>query len=55
LNDVEYSENRVEVDGNIVTSQSPGTAMEFAMKMIEILFGTDRVAVVNKGVIANIP
>jgi protein deglycase len=54
LNDVEYSENRVEVDGHIVTSQSPGTAMEFAMKLIEILFGTDRVAIVNKGVIANI-
>jgi len=51
---VEYSENRVEVDGNIVTSQSPGTAMEFAMQLVEILFGADRVAIVNKGVIAKL-
>ena len=29
--------NRVVVDGNIITSQGPGTAMEFALKIVEIL------------------
>ena len=52
--DIQYSENRVVVDGNIITSQSPGTAMEFAMKLIEILFNTDRMETVNKGVIAKL-
>lgn len=51
---VPYSENRVVVDGNIITSQSPGTAMEFAMKLVEILFDNARMQTVNKGVMAKI-
>ena len=35
--------DRVVVDGNIVTSQGPGTAMEFALKLVEILKGKDKV------------
>jgi protein deglycase len=49
-----YLEDRVVVDQNIITSRSPGTAMEFAFKLVEILFGKDRVVIVNKGVMANI-
>ena len=49
-----YVENRVVVDHNIITSRSPGTAMEFAFKLVEILYGKDRVRVVNKGVLAKI-
>lgn len=30
---------RVVVDGNIVTSQGPGTALEFALKLVELLVG----------------
>jgi 4-methyl-5(b-hydroxyethyl)-thiazole monophosphate biosynthesis len=30
---------RVVVDGNCITSQGPGTALEFALKLVEILFG----------------
>ena len=30
---------KVVVDGNVVTSQGPGTAMEFALKLVEILRG----------------
>ncbi len=52
LKDVKYSEKRVEVDGNVITSQSPGTAMEFSLQLIEVLFGQERVEVVNKGVLA---
>lgn len=31
--------DRVVVDSNVVTSQAPGTAMEFALKLVEILVG----------------
>ena len=32
-----YIENKVEVDGNIITSRGPATAMEFAYKLLEVL------------------
>ncbi len=47
-----YLEDRVVVDGNIITSRAPGTAMEFALTLVKILFGKDRVDTVNKGVLA---
>ncbi len=34
---------RVVVDGNIITSQGPGTALEFALKIVEKLLGTKKV------------
>jgi len=36
------SEDRVVVDGNLVTSRGPGTALEFALQLVEILCGQDR-------------
>lgn len=32
-----FINNRVVTDGNVITSQGPGTAMEFAIKLVEIL------------------
>ena len=37
LKDANYTENLVEVDGNLVTSRGPATAMLFAYKLVEIL------------------
>lgn len=37
----QYCNDRVVVDGNLITSQSPGTAMEFALKLVEVLAGED--------------
>jgi protein deglycase len=54
LRGINYRDDRVVVDGNIVTSKSPGTAMEFALKLLEILFGQERRDVINKGVLAKI-
>ncbi|MBN2442530.1 MAG: DJ-1/PfpI family protein [Spirochaetales bacterium] len=34
-----FSEERVVVDGNVVTSRAPGTAAEFALTLVEILKG----------------
>ena len=35
-----YQEDRVVVDGNLITSRGPGTTFEFALKLVELLCGT---------------
>jgi len=42
LNPAQASDERVVVDGNCVTSQGPGTAIEFALKLIELLLGPQK-------------
>jgi protein deglycase len=32
----------VVVDGNCITSQGPGTALEFSLKLVELLFGSEK-------------
>ncbi|MFV2058416.1 MAG: DJ-1 family glyoxalase III [Thiohalomonadales bacterium] len=41
LNDTEISGAPVVIDGKIITSRGPGTAMDFALQLIEILVGVD--------------
>ena len=48
------SDQNVVVDGSVITSQSAGTAMEFAFKLVEILCGADKAAEVNRGVLARL-
>jgi len=38
----EYRNDRVVIDGAVITSRGPGTAMEFALTLTERLFGADR-------------
>lgn len=45
-------EERVVVDRNIITSEGPGTAMEFAFKLVEVLFGPEKAEDVNRVVFA---
>jgi 4-methyl-5(b-hydroxyethyl)-thiazole monophosphate biosynthesis len=49
-----YDEGRVVIDGRLVTSQGPGTAMEFAMALVEVLMGRQKVEEVNQVVLAKI-
>jgi len=49
-----YDEGRVVIDGRRVTSRGPGTAMEFAMALVEILMGRQKVEEINQGVLAKI-
>jgi 4-methyl-5(b-hydroxyethyl)-thiazole monophosphate biosynthesis len=42
LDNVDSVESRVVVDGNCVTSRGPGTALEFALKLVELLYGEDK-------------
>jgi 4-methyl-5(b-hydroxyethyl)-thiazole monophosphate biosynthesis len=45
------SNDRVVVDANCVTSQGPGTAIEFALKLVELLFGPDKAKEVAKAML----
>lgn len=54
LQGVSYQEERVVVDGRIITSRGPGTAMEFAMKLVELLVGKEKVEEINKDVMAKL-
>ncbi|MCH8011480.1 MAG: DJ-1/PfpI family protein [Candidatus Marinimicrobia bacterium] len=48
----EYTGSRVEVDGRVITGQAAGSAMEFAFKLVEVLFGKEKVEEINQGVLA---
>lgn len=38
---VELTDAAVQIDGKVITSKGPGTAMDFALTLIEILLGKD--------------
>jgi 4-methyl-5(b-hydroxyethyl)-thiazole monophosphate biosynthesis len=46
------SDERVVVDGNCVTSQGPATAIEFALKLVELLCGPDKAKEIAKAMLA---
>ena len=52
LTGAQYRDERVVVDGKVITSQGPGTAMEFAIKLVEVLAGKDKAGEVTKEVLA---
>lgn len=41
LEGAKVKEDRVVVDGNFITSKGPGTALEFSLKLVEILKGKE--------------
>ena len=43
-----FSAGRVVVDGNVVTSRGPGTAAEFALKLIEQIAGREKALEVHR-------
>jgi len=48
---LEYSEEAVITDGNVVTSRGPGTAMDFALHLIELLEGKSERDTVEAGLL----
>ena len=52
LTGAQYRDERVVVDGKVITSQGPGTAMEFAVKLVEVLAGKGKAGEVTKQVLA---
>jgi 4-methyl-5(b-hydroxyethyl)-thiazole monophosphate biosynthesis len=51
---VHYLEDRVVLDGTILTSRAPGTALEFSLRLVEILCGANLAAEINQGVLARL-
>ncbi len=51
LPEVEYLDERVVHDDNIITSTSPGTAMDFALYLIEVLEGESTRNSVEEGLV----
>jgi len=51
LENVKLTENALEVDGNVITSRGPGTAMDFTLKLIEILEGSAKKIEVEKALV----
>ena len=49
-----YSEDRVVVDGTVITSRGPGTAMEFAFALVRALSGDAKVEEINGPVFARL-
>jgi 4-methyl-5(b-hydroxyethyl)-thiazole monophosphate biosynthesis len=42
LGDVQLSNRAVVTDGKVITSRGPGTAMDFALELIELLTGKEK-------------
>ena len=45
--------SKVVVDGKFVTSQGPGTALEFSIKLVEILVGYEKAEELSKGMLVS--
>ena len=45
---ISISTSTIEIDGNIVTSRGPGTALEFALTLIELLEGPEKRQLVSQ-------
>lgn len=50
--EINFSNERVVVDGNIVTSRGPGSALEFALELVEQLVGTAKAQELSQGLLA---
>ena len=50
-----FSEERVVVDGHIVTSRSPGTAAEFSLKLVELLAGEEKARSISDATLQRAP
>jgi putative intracellular protease/amidase len=51
LRDQSACEYRVVVDGNLITSKAPGSATEFALAIVDKLFGREKALSIAKELI----
>lgn len=47
-----HSKDRIVQDGKTITAGGPGVAEEFALKLVEVLFGRDKAESLRKGIVA---
>ncbi|KAA3672277.1 protein DJ-1 [Paragonimus westermani] len=50
----QYSEDRVVTDGMLITSRGPGTAMEFSLKLVELIFDDSKAHNVATKMLSNV-
>ena len=50
-----YAEDRVVVDGKLITSRGPGTSIEFALELVRALCGDDKVKALEEGMLVSRP
>eukprot|EP00268_Persea_americana_P048541 TRINITY_DN513_c0_g2_i2.p1 TRINITY_DN513_c0_g2~~TRINITY_DN513_c0_g2_i2.p1 ORF type:complete len:209 (+),score=50.61 TRINITY_DN513_c0_g2_i2:1231-1857(+) len=55
LSDQSEVENRVLVDGNLITSRGPGTAMEFALAIVEKFYSREKAIELGKSMVFTYP
>ncbi len=48
LDGCDFSAERVVIDGNLITSRGPGTAAEFAVKLVETLVGAEAASDIHR-------
>ena len=48
------AQSRVVVDGPLVTSRGPGTALEFALTLVELLFGQAKAKEIGEMMLARV-
>ena len=51
----EYLENRVVVDGKVMTSRGPGTAIEFGLELVRVLVGDETADALEQGMLVHRP
>ena len=47
----EYVEDRVVVDGRVITSRGPGTSLEFALELVRVLCGDEKAQALEEGML----
>ncbi|KAF5204879.1 Protein/nucleic acid deglycase DJ-1 [Thalictrum thalictroides] len=55
LSDQSEADNRVVVDGNLITSRGPGTSMEFSLAIVEKFFGREKASELAKTMVFTFP
>lgn len=53
LGGADYAEDRVVVDGKVITSRGPGTALEFSLTLVGVLAGEETEAKLQDGMLAH--
>jgi 4-methyl-5(b-hydroxyethyl)-thiazole monophosphate biosynthesis len=48
----DFSEDRVVVDRNLITSRSPGTALEFALRLVEVFVSKEKMLQIKEQTLA---
>lgn len=51
LGKYKYKEDKVVVDGNVITSRGPGTAFDFALVIVDKLVGKEKASEVAKAML----